>query len=485
MTPTRPRDRFFVLSRRKRQWLTTCALLITDFMAIGAALWLAFQLRFIWLPYTAAFDIVTYQSLVLGMILSGLVIFAVFQLYNPHLLFGGTQEYSRAFNAITAGSVILTIISFLRRDDLTVSRGWVILSWIFSLMFVIGARFMFRRVVYALRKRGYFQTPTLIIGANNEGRALADQFAQQPTSGLSVAGFIDSNKPLGSHVTNGYKIIGGLDTLEQVVVRENIEEVVIAPTALNREELIDIFRTLNPILDVNIRLSSGLFEILNTGLRVKELAAVPLIEVTKSRTSGLDAVIKWLIDYVGALFILLLIWPILLIIYIYIRLDSKGPAIYRRRVMGTNGTQFDAFKFRTMHANGDEILAAYPDLEIQLQQDHKLKEDPRITRFGNTLRRYSLDELPQFFNVLLGQMSLVGPRMISPPEMDQYGKWATNLLTVKPGITGLWQISGRSDVSYEERVKLDMYYIRNWSLWVDVYILLNTIPAVLKKKGAY
>jgi len=240
---------------------------------------------------------------------------------------------------------------------------------------------------------------------------------------------------------------------------------------------------LNP--DVNVRLSSGLFEILNTGLRVKELAAVPLIEVTKSRTSGVDALIKWLQDYIVALFILLLIWPILLIIAAIIRLDSKGPVIHRRRVMGINGSQFDAFKFRTMHIDGDEILAANPDLEHQLQTNHKLKEDPRVTKAGNILRRYSLDELPQFLNVVLGQMSVVGPRMISPPEMAQYGKWATNLLTVKPGITGLWQISGRSDVSYEERVKLDMYYIRNWSVWADIYILLNTIPAVLKKKGAY
>jgi len=153
--------------------------------------------------------------------------------------------------------------------------------------------------------------------------------------------------------------------------------------------------------------------------------------------------------------------------------------------MGTNGKQFDAFKFRTMALNGDEILAAYPELKQQLEHEYKIKNDPRVTRIGKFLRQYSLDELPQLFNVLLNQMSLVGPRMISPPEMDQYGSWGMNLLTVRPGITGLWQTSGRSDVSYEERIHMDMYYIRNWTIWNDLYILLTTIPAVIRKKGAY
>jgi lipopolysaccharide/colanic/teichoic acid biosynthesis glycosyltransferase len=153
--------------------------------------------------------------------------------------------------------------------------------------------------------------------------------------------------------------------------------------------------------------------------------------------------------------------------------------------MGVNGKQFDAFKFRTMYANGDEILAAHPELQQELAQNHKLKDDPRITRIGKWLRKLSLDELPQVFNVLRLEMSLVGPRMISPAELDKYDRWDMNLLTVRPGITGLWQVSGRSDVSYDERVRLDMYYIRNWSIWQDFQILFQTIPAVIKGKGAY
>jgi lipopolysaccharide/colanic/teichoic acid biosynthesis glycosyltransferase len=153
--------------------------------------------------------------------------------------------------------------------------------------------------------------------------------------------------------------------------------------------------------------------------------------------------------------------------------------------MGINGQQFDALKFRTMHVNGDQILSAYPDLHQELSQNHKLKNDPRITRIGMVLRKTSLDELPQVINVLQGKMSLVGPRIITPEEVGKYTKWDINLLTIRPGITGLWQVSGRSDVSYEERVRLDMHYIRNWSIWLDLKILFQTIPAVIHMRGAY
>ena len=153
--------------------------------------------------------------------------------------------------------------------------------------------------------------------------------------------------------------------------------------------------------------------------------------------------------------------------------------------MGLNGMQFDAFKFRTMHTNGRQLLNHHPEQLQKLQQEFKLKDDPRITNVGRWLRRTSLDELPQLFNVLKREMSLVGPRIISPPEMEKYGDWDLNLLTVQPGITGLWQVSGRSDLSYDERVRLDMYYIRNWTIWSDIQILWQTIPAVIKGRGAY
>jgi lipopolysaccharide/colanic/teichoic acid biosynthesis glycosyltransferase len=218
---------------------------------------------------------------------------------------------------------------------------------------------------------------------------------------------------------------------------------------------------------------------------VREYAYVPLVRVRKVRLTGVDRAFKLLLDYAITLPGLLLITPLLLLIALAIKLDSPGPILYRRRVMGINGLEFDAYKFRTMYTNGHEILAQYPDLVRRLAQDYKLKNDPRITAVGKWLRRASMDELPQFFNVIMRDMSIVGPRIIAPEEMEKYGDWGMNLLTVLPGITGLWQVSGRSDLSYEERVRLDMHYIRNWTIWSDIQILWQTIPAVIRRRGAY
>jgi exopolysaccharide biosynthesis polyprenyl glycosylphosphotransferase len=236
---------------------------------------------------------------------------------------------------------------------------------------------------------------------------------------------------------------------------------------------------------VNVRMSSGLYEIVTTGLTVKEFAYVPLVGVNKVRLTGVDMAIKLILDYGIAIPGTILISPLLLILALLVKLDSPGPVFHRRRVMGVNGKQFDALKFRTMYVNGDEILCKFPELKEELEKNHKLKNDPRITRLGAFLRKYSLDELPQIFNVLRNEMALVGPRMISPEEVSDYNRWSINLLTVKPGITGLWQVSGRSDISYDERVQLDMYYIRNWSIWFDLQLLVRTIPVVFNGKGAY
>ena len=473
------------LSRKRRQVILLVALLIGDTLAIGAAFWVAYQLRFTLLPYRAPFSLLEYQKLVFATIPVWILIFIAFQLYNSNYLLGGLEEYSRAINAVTSGVGALILLGFLRRDDLTISRGWLIISWLAAISLVLLTRFWIRRAIYMLREHGHFLSPTILVGANNEGRALAEQLRDTRTSGLYITGFIDDNLSYGSSVSNGFKVIGNLQDLERIVKKSKIEDVVIAPTALSREQLLNIYRMFNPLPEVKLRLSSGLFEVLNTGLRVKELAYVPLIEVNQTRITGFDAFMKAALDYSVTIPGLVLGSPVLLLLALAVRLDSPGPIIYRRRVMGTNGTQFDAFKFRTMHVNGQEILENYPELKAELNQAYKLKDDPRVTCVGRFLRKFSLDELPQLFNVLFGQMSLVGPRMISPPEMAQYDQWGMNLLTVKPGITGLWQVSGRSDISYEERVRMDMYYIRNWTFWNDLYLLFATLPAVIKKKGAY
>jgi lipopolysaccharide/colanic/teichoic acid biosynthesis glycosyltransferase len=198
-----------------------------------------------------------------------------------------------------------------------------------------------------------------------------------------------------------------------------------------------------------------------------------------------DGLFKTVMDYVLTLVGVVLISPLLILLALIVKLDSPGPVIYRRRVMGRGGTQFDAWKFRTMVINGDEILAAHPDLKVKWERDQKLEDDPRVTRSGNWMRKLSLDELPQLFNVLCGQMSLVGPRMFAPVELVRYGDAVDEILSVKPGITGLWQVSGRSNLSYADRARLDLEYARTRSVWMDLKLLLLTVPAVLQKRGAF
>jgi len=206
---------------------------------------------------------------------------------------------------------------------------------------------------------------------------------------------------------------------------------------------------------------------------------------TQRNTQQANRRLKALLDYAIVIPTLMLIWPLFLVLAIAVKLDSPGPIIHRRRVLGRDGRIFDAFKFRTMYVNGDEILAQYPKLKAELNQNYKLKCDPRVTRVGTLLRKFSLDELPQLFNVLAQDMSIVGPRIIAPDEITKYGRWGQTLLTVMPGLTGLWQVSGRSNTSYDDRVKLDMQYIDNWSIFLDIKILFKTIPAVMKGDGAY
>jgi exopolysaccharide biosynthesis polyprenyl glycosylphosphotransferase len=366
-----------------------------------------------------------------------------------------------------------------------ISRGWLLIHFSFSVLTIISYRFTFRRLIYRLRRRGFFLKRSLIVGANQEGQAMAEQFHSVPTAGVHVVGFVDDTFTRGT-VINGLPVLGNSKSLKTLVEEQEIEELILAPTSLSRNALLDIYRTFNSNgSSIEIRLSSGLFEILTTGATIQEVGSVPLVSLNRLRITGIDAFLKSALDYIGAAVGLILLLPFLLLIALLVKLDSPGPALHRRRVLGVGGQTFEAFKFRTMRVDADEYLKQHPELIEELERNGKLKDDPRITRLGKFLRKASIDELPQLINVLKGQMSLVGPRMIAPPEWVKFGKWKHNLLTVKPGITGLWQVSGRSDLSYEDRVRLDMHYVRNYTVWLDVRVLSNTLGAVLHGSGAY
>jgi len=471
--------------QRDRRWLLV-GLVFCDLLMIAISFVLAYLIRFVW---GANFFKETVPSLELyfqvgAVLIPGwIVIFAVFGLYNRQNLLGGLREYSKLFNAATLAMLLVIVFNFLA--EIVLARGWMLMTWGLVFLFTVAGRFVIRRFVYYLRTKGRFLAPAIIIGANEESKLLADQFLDRRASGLALLGFVAEGAPTGTLLHQNLRVLGGLDDLDQIVRAHGIEEIIVTSSANSPDEVLAIFKMFGMTSGVNLRLSSGLYEIITTSMRVQDVAGVPLVTVNKVRLTGFEQVFKVIIDYTLALLLLLPVGLVSIILAIIVKLDSPGPIIYRRRVVGQNGKPFDAFKFRSMYINGDEILAKYPGLKEELAREQKLKDDPRITRAGRLLRKTSFDELPQLLNVLRGEMSIVGPRMISPEEMEKYDQSGMNLLTVKPGITGLWQVSGRSDVSYEERVRMDMYYIRNWSIWMDLMLLWRTIPAVLLRRGAY
>ena len=477
-------------ARRAAQWrLLTAGLLLLDVTLAGFAYRLAYFTRFdLSLPIfalDAGYDIIYYRSLV-GIFLTAMIIVFLFKgLYSRENILGGTREYALIFDAVTVLTLLIITSTFLV-PEFTIARAWLVISWFLIFFFVALGRFVSRRVVYLLRERGYYLSPAVIVGANDEGISLASQLKQWRTSGFHILGFVDNKLQANENVLPEITCLGNVRQLNEIVQRFEVEEIILATSSFStRDHMVDIFRQYGVDGRAKIRFSSGLYEIMTTGLTVTNFAYVPLVGVNPVRLTGMDRILKTLLDYFVIIPGLILTWPIYLLIAVVIKLDSPGPVIHRRKVMGVNGRQFDALKFRTMYTNGDELLKQFPEKEAELKETHKIKDDPRITRVGKFLRKFSLDEIPQAFNVLFNQMSLVGPRMISPPEMDKYDRWDMNLLTVRPGITGLWQVSGRSDISYEERVRIDMQYIRNWSIWLDIQILIQTIPAVLKGRGAY
>jgi exopolysaccharide biosynthesis polyprenyl glycosylphosphotransferase len=468
-------------------YMTT--LVISDAAMISLAFWLAYYFRFqLFVDYFESKEMISfdhYRFLFYSMPFLWLGIFAVNGLYSKDNLLGGTREYSGVFRSATQGFLLIAIAGFLE-PPLIIARGWLFMTWGFTFMFVSVARFLLRRVVYALRRHGFFLTPAVIVGANEEGRWLAEQLLHWETSGLHLIGFVDKKAPATFPLFHHLVCLGSVEKLGEIIEQYRIGEVILASSAFStRDYLLEIFRRYGLTDQVTIRMSSGLYEILTTSLTVNEFAYVPLVYVNKVRLTGLDTIVKFVLDYVLAIASLIVLSPFLIFIATLVKISSPGPVIHKRLVMGLNGKQFHALKFRTMVANGDEILEKSPELKEELAENHKLKNDPRITRLGAFLRKYSLDELPQLINVLKRDMSMVGPRMISPPEVSKYKQFDMNLLTVLPGITGLWQVSGRSDISYEERVRLDMYYVRNWSIWLDLQLLFQTIPAVVRGRGAY
>jgi exopolysaccharide biosynthesis polyprenyl glycosylphosphotransferase len=456
--------------------------------AFAFAHWLRFDLRISISPEVVPSDWY-YLWLSAGIIPLWIGLFALLGLYDLEYLLEGPIEFARVFNACGTGAMLVVVVSFFF-TSFVVARGWLAGSWIFSIVFVFVHRFVIRRVISAMRRNGRLVTRAIVVGSNGEARSVARQLIDKTSSGYQVVGIVSAGGLEGNATSapdvEGAPWLGGIDEIDTIVAFHQANEVIVATSSVGRDQLLALFERLQPLPLVTLRLSSGVYEVVTTGVEVKTVASIPLVTLTRFRLSPLEATLKTVLDYTMTVVGLVLLAPLMAVIALLIRIESRGPALYRRRVLGVMRKPYDAFKFRTMVADADDHLRRNLALKRHLAQHGKIKRDPRVTKLGRWLRRYSLDELPQLFNVLRGEMSLVGPRMITAEEAAKYGSHHVNLLTVKPGLTGLWQVSGRSDLSYEDRIRLDLHYIRNYSVWLDLQILLVQTPStVIRGNGAY
>lgn len=447
-------------------------------LSFSFALYLRFSVDV--LPLDAGIsDTASYLYLVLGALPIWWLTLAYFRLYSPQFLLYGNDEYQRIFNAATFATVFTMVLIFLLKADF--ARGWVLLSWVIGAAFLMFGRWFHRRLHRWLIGRTGRKAPVVIIGANAEAKKLADDIGGNKTAAMSVMGAIawPTQEPAA-----GLNILGSLDRMVELIKEAKAEVALVVPSALPADSLQRLYHQLTKT-GVSVFVSPSLFDIVASRVAVMPISDTPLIRLEEVHFSGAKYAVKRTTDILGAIVLSILFAPLFVIVGVLVKLDSPGPIFFRQERVGRHRRAFRIFKFRTMVSDAelqkDDIL----HLNEATGPIFKIREDPRITRVGKWSRRFSIDELPQLFNVWLGQMSLVGPRPPTPDEVETYGEWELRRLEINPGMTGFWQVRGRSDTTFEEMVRLDLYYIENWSITLDAYIMFRTIGVVLSAKGAY
>ena len=383
--------------------------------------------------------------------------------------------------ALTSASwLLLVAFVFIEGDDAPVAL--LVAFWLLAAMLVPLARWVTRLTVWS---RVDFQERVLIIGAGEVGHTVAAKIDKHPEYRIKLVGCLDDGEPR----TNGnggakLRILGALGDLERIVAAEQIDRVIVAFSQARHDDFLRVVRACADS-HVQVNIVPRLFEVVSSRSLVDDVEGIPLLDIGHAELSRFNMAAKRVFDLIlGGLFCVVAL-PLIGIVALVIKLDSRGPVFYRQERMGRGAKPFLIYKFRSMHEGAQELRE-----ELSSQNDYsgpmfKMKQDPRITRVGGWLRRWSVDELPQIFNVLKGEMSLVGPRPLWVDEAKQCTGWTQKRLDITPGITGLWQVLGRSDIPFDEMVKLDYMYVTGWSMSWDIKLLLQTVPAVLEKRGAY
>ena len=430
------------------------------------------------------------------------------RIYQFQGAFSYIAEFIKVFKATLVGSLLLISFTFLFRGgfafrEFSYSRGVFLIDFVLALIIFTIFHLSLRYVQTLVRKRDINLIPTLIIGTNTEAKQTIEELKNRRDLGYRIVGIVNTND--NESVERGREkqrerfdipIVGNLDNLPKVIRELAIQEVIITDSKISNERLFEVMMQSGRKRKVEFRLAPSLFNFLPQKTSVEQIGVLPMVRLFREPLSDAERFIKRFSDILISAFSLAIFSPICLVISLLIKLDSKGNVLFNQERVGMDGRKFLCYKFRTMKADSDENIhreAYQKNIEGNKEANAgsekapvfgKVKNDSRITRIGQFLRRSSLDELPQLLNVLKGDMSIVGPRPPIPYEVEEYDIWHRKRLDMKPGITGLWQVSGRNRLTFDEMVKIDLYYIENWSLWLDLKIILLTLPAMLRGDGA-
>ena len=471
------------MSKRTRR---LAFIVIVDVLLINLAFALAYIVRYQWellVPVSDAFY-VPYTAYLSTQVWYTLLMFLFLYLdgtYTPRRGGSWFNELYRIANATTTVGIIQFAITFFLQPA-GYSRGLILEAVVLTIALLSGARLIQRVAQAQLRRRGHGVDRVLIVGAGEAGRSVMRSLVALPELGYRVVGFVDDDPAKGD--IGRFKALGGLDQVAEILKTERVDEVIITLPWMYQRQIISLVRSCEA-LRVRARVVPDLFQLALNQVDFADIGGIPLIGIKEATIPRAGRLVKRVMDVGLSLLCLLVGAPLMLLIALMVKLSSPGPVFFRQTRIGEKGRSFSCIKFRTMRQGAEaeqEKLQALNEADGPL---FKIKDAPRLTPPGKFLRRTSLDELPQFFNIVRGEMSLVGPRPAPLGEVEQYQLWHRQRLEVPQGLTGLWQVSGRSDLTFDEMCLLDIYYIENWSIGLDLTIMLRTIPRVLFGSGAY
>jgi exopolysaccharide biosynthesis polyprenyl glycosylphosphotransferase len=469
---------------RQRTRIFTLFLYLGDLGATVLAFLCAYWFRGIFPQesYAKLFPFSWYINLLLTVFPIWSFFFYLMGLYRLWRGQGIWKEAWGVFKAVFISSLLLGFTVFVLKYHF-ISRIFILSFSLFDFFLVIAARAFVRKAILFFNRKIEKFNVILIIGTEERAVSIAQSIEEHKDLGLRVLGFLSTGDSSPPQKLGGYSVLGLAQDLPQILEREVVDEVIFAVSQEELKRMEGLF-LLCEERGITARLAINFFPHLIAKTQLEELDGLPLLTFSTTPKNEMLLLLRRVFDLIGSFALILILSPVLLLIILVIRLDSPGPAIYRQIRCGLNGRKFILYKFRSMVQGAEEKREELDAFNLMTGPVFKMKNDPRVTRVGRFLRKTSLDEFPQLFNVLWGDMSFVGPRPPVPEEVEKYEGWQRRRLSMKPGITGLWQVSGRNQVDFQQWMKLDLEYIDHWSLWLDFKILLKTIPVVLFEKGA-